>query len=218
MRCLCHKIILPQNHCMKIICVGRNYAAHIEELKNERPAEPVIFLKPDTALVRNNEPVYYPEFTQDLHYETEVVLRICKEGKYIQPSLASNYYDAVGLGIDFTARDLQSKLKEKGLPWEIAKAFNASAPVSSFIPKEELGDLNNLDFSMKLNGETRQKGNTGLMLFNFTDILVYASQFFTLKTGDLLFTGTPEGVGPVKIGDRLQGFIQDRPMFDFEIK
>lgn len=203
---------------MKIICIGRNYAAHIEELKNERPSEPVIFMKPDTALVRNNEPVYYPEFTQDLHFETEVVLRICKEGKYIQPQFADGYYDAVGLGIDFTARDLQSSLKEKGLPWEIAKAFNASAPVSQFIPKAELGNLSNLSFSLKVNDVERQKGNTQLMLYSYTDILVFASQFFTLKTGDLIFTGTPEGVGPVKIGDRLQGYLMDRPMFDFEIK
>ena len=203
---------------MKIFCVGRNYAAHVEELKNEKPAEPVIFMKPDTALVRNNDPVYYPEFTKDLHFETEVVLRICKEGKYIQPQFADSYYDAIGLGIDFTARDLQSKLKEKGLPWEIAKAFNASAPVSGFIPKTELGDLSSLSFGLKVNEVERQNGNTSLMLFTFTDILVYVSQFFTLKTGDLVFTGTPEGVGPVKIGDRLQGFLQDRPMFDFEIK
>lgn len=212
------KIILPQIHTMKIICIGRNYAAHIEELKNERPSEPVIFMKPETALVRNNDPVYYPEFTQDLHFETEVVLRVCKEGKYIQPEFAQNYYDAVGLGIDFTARDLQSKLKEKGLSWEIAKAFNASAPISPFIPKAELGDLSALTFGLKVNGIDRQKGNTSLMLFTYTDILVYVSQFFTIKTGDLIFTGTPEGVGPVKIGDRLQGFLLDRPMFDFEIK
>ncbi|HRH33750.1 MAG TPA: fumarylacetoacetate hydrolase family protein [Catalimonadaceae bacterium] len=203
---------------MKIICVGRNYAAHIEELKNEKPTEPVIFLKPDTALVKHNEPVFHPEFTQDMHHEVEVVLRIGKEGKYIQPEFAEKYIDGIGLGIDFTARDLQSKLKAKGLPWEISKAFNQSAPVSAFIPKEEFGDLSKLTFHLDVNGETRQTGNCELMLFSFTEILVYVSQFFTLKTGDLIFTGTPEGVAKVKIGDRLQGYLQNRPMFDFEIR
>lgn len=203
---------------MKIICIGRNYAAHIEELKNEKTSEPVIFMKPDTALVKNNEPVYHPEFTQDMHHEVEVVLRIGKEGKYIQPEFADSYIDAVGLGIDFTARDLQSKLKAKGLPWEILKAFNQSAPVSNFIPKAELGDLTELTFHLDVNGETRQRGDCRLMLFSYRDILAYVSQFFTLKTGDLIFTGTPEGVAKVNPGDRLQGYLGDKIMLDFEIK
>lgn len=203
---------------MKIICVGRNYAAHIEELKNERPTEPVVFLKPDTALVKNNDPVYHPEFTHDMHHEVEVVLRIGKEGKYIQPEFAERYIDGVGLGIDFTARDLQSKLKAKGLPWEISKAFNQSAPISTFYPKDEFGDLSKLTFHLNVNGERRQTGDCRLMLFSFSDIITYVSQFFTLKTGDLIFTGTPEGVSKVNIGDRLQGFLENKPMFDFEIR
>lgn len=203
---------------MKIICIGRNYAAHIEELKNERPTEPVVFLKPDTALVKNNDPVYHPEFTQDMHHEVEVVLRIGKEGKYIQPEFAERYIDGVGLGIDFTARDLQSKLKAKGLPWEISKAFNQSAPVSAFYPKEDFGDLSKLTFYLDVNGERRQTGDCQMMVFSFSDIIVYVSQFFTLKTGDLIFTGTPEGVAKVSIGDRLQGFLENKPMFDFEIR
>jgi len=203
---------------MKIFCVGRNYVAHIQELKNEKPQEPVIFLKPETALVKNNAPVYYPEFTSDLHFETEIVLRICKEGKYIQPTLADQYYDAIGLGIDFTARDIQSRLKAKGLPWEISKAFNQSAPVSEFLPKSAFSDLSQLNFQLLVNQEIRQTGDSSLMLFSFEEILVYISQFFTLKTGDLIFTGTPEGVGPVKIGDQLTGMLEGNLMFDFEIR
>jgi 2-keto-4-pentenoate hydratase/2-oxohepta-3-ene-1,7-dioic acid hydratase in catechol pathway len=203
---------------MKIICIGRNYTAHIEELKNEKPDAPVIFLKPETALVKNNEPVYHPEFTQDLHHEVELVLRICKEGKYIQPGFAHTYFDAIGLGIDFTARDLQSKLKEKGLPWEISKAFNQSAPVSSFIPKEKFQDLSNINFQLYVNQKEKQNGNSSFMIFSFTEILCYASQFFTLKTGDLIFTGTPAGVSKVEIGDHLEGFLECEKMMDFFIK
>ena len=203
---------------MKIICVGRNYIAHIEELKNEKPDSPVIFLKPETALVKNNDPVYHPEFTQDLHHEVELVLRICKEGKYIQPQFSDNYFDAIGLGIDFTARDLQNKLKEKGLPWEISKAFNQSAPVSTFIPKENFKDLKNINFQLSVNQEERQKGNSSLMIFSFSEILCYASQFFTLKTGDLIFTGTPAGVQKVEIGDHLEGTLAGQKMIDFFIK
>jgi acylpyruvate hydrolase len=202
---------------MKIFCVGRNYVDHIKELANEKPDQPVIFMKPETALVKNNEPVYHPEFTKDLHFETEVVLKICKEGKYIQPNLAGNYYDAIGLGIDFTARDIQSNLKAKGLPWEISKAFNQSAPVSAFIPKSEFKDLNSLNFGLQVNGVQRQTGNTSLMLFSCTEILVFISTYFTVKPGDLIFTGTPAGVGKTEIGDRLQGFLEDRMMFDFSI-
>jgi len=203
---------------MKIICVGRNYTAHIEELKNEKPDSPVIFLKPETALVKNNDPIYHPEFTQDLHHEVELVLRICKEGKYIQPQFSDNYFDAIGLGIDFTARDLQTKLKEKGLPWEISKAFNQSAPVSTFIPKENFKDLANIDFQLSVNQIERQKGNSSLMIFSFSEILSYASQFFTLKIGDLIFTGTPSGVGKVEIGDHLEGELNGQKMLDFYIK
>lgn len=203
---------------MKIIAIGRNYAAHIEELKNERPSEPVIFTKPDTAVLKNNEPFYYPEYSQDIHHEVEILLKVKKEGKYIQEAFASDYYDEIGLGIDFTARDLQQKAKEKGLPWAIAKGFNGSAPISAFFPKDTFGDLHNLDFSLKVNGETRQEGNTSLMLFSFDYIIHYISQFFTLKTGDIIFTGTPSGVGPVQIGDHLEGFIKDQKLLDFEIK
>ena len=203
---------------MKIICVGRNYAAHIQELKNEKPDSPVIFLKPETALVKNNDPVFHPEFTNDLHHEVEIILRISKEGKYIQPELANNYYDSIGLGIDFTARDLQSKLKEKGLPWEISKPFNQSAPVSGFLPKENFGNLENIEFKLDVNQKERQQGNTGLMLFNFTEILCYASQFFTLKVGDIIFTGTPAGVQKVEIGDHLEGYLAGNKVLDFFIK
>lgn len=203
---------------MKIICVGRNYVAHIEELKNEKPEEPVVFLKPETALVRNNDPVFHPEFTQDMHHELEVVLRIGKEGKYIQPQFAESYIESIGLGIDFTARDLQSKLKAKGLPWEISKAFNQSAPVSHFISRSEFGSLSDLQFHLNVNGETRQKGQCKNMIFTFSDILAYVSQFFTLKTGDLIFTGTPEGVAKVAIGDRLEAWLGDKKMMDFLIK
>jgi len=202
---------------MKIFCVGRNYVDHIRELANEKPDQPVIFMKPETALVKNNEPVYHPEFTNDLHFETEVVLKVCKEGKYIQPKLANRYFDSIGLGIDFTARDIQSTLKAKGLPWEISKAFNQSAPVSGFIPVSGFPDPANLNFHLDVNGIRRQTGNTSLMLFSFTEILVFISTYFTIKPGDLIFTGTPAGVGKVEIGDRLQGLLEDRSMFDFSI-
>lgn len=204
---------------MKILAVGRNYVAHIQELNNEIPTEPVIFLKPDTALLRNNETFYLPSFSQDIHHEVELVLRICKEGKNIAPEFAHKYFDAIGLGIDFTARDLQAKAKEKGLPWEIAKAFNHSAPISThFIPVNEFIDLKNINFHLEINGEIRQKGNTSLVLFDFSQIIYHLSKYFTLKVGDLIFTGTPAGVGAVKIGDRLKGFIEDKEMFDFEVK
>ena len=203
---------------MKILAIGRNYAAHIEELKNEVPEEPVIFMKPDTAVLRNNEPFYYPEFSQDVHFEVELLLRICREGKNIDTKFARKYYDAIGLGIDFTARDLQAKLKAKGLPWTLAKGFNGSAPVSEFLPLDQFPDLQNINFSLQLNGEVRQKGNSSLMLHPFDEIIAYISRFITLKTGDIIFTGTPEGVGPVKIGDRLEGFIEDKKLLNFEIK
>ncbi len=203
---------------MKILCIGRNYAAHIQELKNEVPAEPVFFLKPDTALLRNNEAFYIPDFSKDMHHEVEVVLKISKRGKHISEKFATDYFNEIGIGIDFTARDLQSKLKEKGLPWEKAKAFDGSAPVSNFVSKTEFADLNNLDFSLKVNGIPVQKGNTSLMLHNFSKIISELSKYFTLNQGDLIFTGTPEGVAAVKAGDRLQAYIGDKKMLDFEVK
>lgn len=204
---------------MKIICIGRNYSEHAKELKNEIPDKPVVFLKPQTALLKDNKPFYYPEWTKDLHYETEVVLKVCKQGKYIDEKFAHKYFEEVTVGIDFTARDLQSQQKAKGLPWEIAKAFDNSAVIGSF---KKLSDVQPADagiaFSLQLNGTTVQQGNTADMMFSFSQIIAYASQFFTLQTGDLIFTGTPAGVGPVNIGDRLQGFIDTELLFDFEVK
>lgn len=203
---------------MKIFGIGRNYADHIKELDNERPDEPVIFLKPETALLKKNEPFYYPEFSKDIHHEIEIVLKICAVGKNINEKFAHKYYDEIALGIDFTARDLQQKAKEKGLPWAIAKGFNHSAPISQFIQKSEIADLNNLNFRLDIDGDTRQKGNTSMMLFSFDYAIAYLSRFFTLKKGDLIYTGTPSGVGPVHIGQRLTGYIEDKKMLDFEIK
>jgi 2-keto-4-pentenoate hydratase/2-oxohepta-3-ene-1,7-dioic acid hydratase in catechol pathway len=204
---------------MRIFAIGRNYAEHIKELNNERPDEPVIFTKPDTAVIRNNGPFYYPEFSKDVHHEVELVLRICKEGKSIQEKFASKYYDAIAVGIDFTARDLQQKAKEKGLPWDIAKGFNGSAPLSDkFILVSDFKDLKNINFSLSINGEVRQQGNTSLMLFDFDYIISYLSKFFTLRTGDLIFTGTPKGVGPVKVGDRLAAYIENEKLLEFDVK
>ena len=203
---------------MKIICIGRNYAAHIEELKNEKPGQPVVFLKPDTALIKGGAPFFYPDFSTNIHHEIELVLKISKEGKYIQPQFAHRYFEEIGLGIDFTARDLQDQCKAKGLPWEIAKAFNGSAPIGEFKLVAELGDLKNIDFHLEINGELKQKGNTSLMLFDFATIISYVSQFFTLKKGDLIYTGTPAGVGPVQIGDQLIGFIGNEKMLHVEVK
>lgn len=203
---------------MKILAVGRNYAAHIEELNNERPESPVVFFKPDTALLRNNEPFYYPEFSNDVHFEVEILLKICKPGKHIQEKYASSYYDEIGIGIDFTARDLQQHAKKKGLPWALAKGFNNSAPISGFYPIDHFGDIHNLNFGLEIDGIERQRGNTSLMLFSFDQIISYISRFFTLKKGDIVFTGTPEGVGPVSIGNRLSAFIEDQTLLDFEVK
>ena len=203
---------------MKILCIGRNYADHISELNNERPSEPVIFLKPDTAILKDNEPFYYPDFSNDIHHEVEIVLKINKVGKNIEAKFAHKYYDEIGVGIDFTARDVQSKLKEKGLPWEKAKAFNGSAPISGFVPKTRFADLQNLNFHLEVNGDVRQKGNTNLMLWNFDEIIAEISTYFTLKTGDLVFTGTPAGVAKVIIGDKLTAFIENEEMMSFEVK
>lgn len=203
---------------MKIICIGRNYAAHIEELKNETPGNPVVFLKPDTALLKNGAAFFYPDFSKNIHHEAELVLKISKEGKYIQKQFAHRYFEEIGLGIDFTARDLQDQCKAKGLPWEIAKGFNGSAPIGDFLPVTEFKDMKDIDFHLTINGETRQKGNTSMMLFDFGTIIEYVSQFFTLKKGDLIYTGTPAGVGPVQIGDHLEGYIGTQKMLDFEVK
>lgn len=202
---------------MKILCIGRNYVDHIEELGNERLEQPVIFQKPDTALLKDNEPFYYPDHSKEVHHEVEVLIKIKKEGKSIDVDFAKEYYDEVGLGIDFTARDTQQYLKSKGLPWELAKAFNGSAPISRFIPKSNL-DMKNLDFRLENNGEIVQRGNTSLMLWPIDEIISFVSKYFTLKTGDIIFSGTPKGVSAVNIGDRLKGFIGDQAMFDFEVK
>ena len=202
---------------MKIIAVGRNYALHAKELNNHPPSQPILFLKPDTAVLKNNQPFYHPIFSQNIQHEVEVVVKICKEGKYIAEKFAHKYFDEIGLGIDFTARDLQTTLKEQGLPWEIAKAFDNSAPVSNFIPLVNI-DLTNLNFKLIINGELKQQGNTADMLFTIPQIITFASQFFTLKKGDLIFTGTPAGVGKVNIGDNLIGFLNENKMLDFMIK
>lgn len=202
---------------MKILAVGRNYLEHIKELGNQTPDEPVIFLKPETAVLRNNEPFYYPDFSKDIHHELEIVLKISKPGKNIEEKFAHKYYEEIGLGIDFTARDLQSKLKAKGLPWDLAKGFNDSAPISEFLSKENY-DLQNLNFELEVNGELRQAGNTSLMIYSFDSLVSFVSRYFTLKTGDLIFTGTPEGVGPVQPGDRLKGSLEGRVLLDFEVK
>lgn len=203
---------------MKIICIGRNYVKHIEELNSERPDEPVIFLKPDSSILRKNRPFFIPDFSNDLHHEVELVLKIDKVGKSISRKFASRYYSSVGLGIDFTARDLQNKLKDKGLPWEKSKAFDFSAAISTdFIPLDEL-NANNIRFRLDINGETRQTGDSSHMIFPFDELIEHISKFFTLKTGDLIYTGTPAGVSTVKINDRLEGYIEDRKMFDFLIK
>lgn len=203
---------------MKIIAIGRNYTEHAKELHNPVPEQPVIFLKPDTALLKDNHDFYYPAFSENIHHEVEVILRICKEGRHIGAKFAHSYYDAVGLGIDFTARDIQQHHKEKSLPWELAKAFDGSAPVSTLYPKDTFGDLYKLAFRLEKNGATVQQGNTADLVFSFEDILVFVSQYITLRKGDLIFTGTPAGVGPVAIGDYLEGFIGDQRMFHFYVK
>ena len=203
---------------MKILCIGRNYAAHAKELKNEVPEAPVIFMKPESSILPPGHPFVYPEFSKDIHYECEIVLKISRVGKYISEENALSYIEGIGLGIDFTARDLQAQLKSKGLPWEISKGFNGSAVLSDFLPVSSFSDLQNLHFELKVNGEIRQKGHSADMLFSIPQMIAYTSQFFTLKTGDYFFTGTPEGVGPIAIGDKLEGFLEGRPMFSIRIK
>jgi len=203
---------------MKIICIGRNYAEHIKELNNETPEEPLIFMKPDSALVRNNDPFVYPAHSKDVHFEVEIVVKINQPGKFVAPEFADRYYDEIGLGVDFTARDVQAKLKAKGLPWELAKGFNGSAVISNFLPKTDFADVQNINFSLAQNGELKQSGNTSMMITSINAMICYVSQYFSLKIGDLLYTGTPAGVGPVAIGDCLEGYIEDRKMFRFFVK
>ena len=201
---------------MKIICIGRNYAEHAKEMKADLPTEPVFFMKPDTALLKEGD-FYIPDFTKDLHHEIELVLKVCKAGKHIEEQFAHKYYDEIGLGIDFTARDIQAKCKEKGLPWEKAKAFDNSAPIGSFVKKETL-DLGNINFELKVNGYTRQIGNSKDLIFSFDKVIAYVSQFVTLKVGDLIYTGTPEGVAGVKLGDKLEGLINHTLFLKLNIK
>jgi len=203
---------------MKIICVGRNYVDHIKELSNDRPTDPVIFIKPDTALLDSSQAFYYPSFSKDVHYELELVFRIGKVGKNIESKFAHKYIDGIGLGIDFTARDVQSRLKEKGLPWEKAKAFNGSAFVSAMRSIQETDFNSDIEFELQKNGDTVQQGNSNLMIWNISELIEDISQYFTLKTGDYIFTGTPAGVGPVAIGDVLSGYLQGIKLFDLAIK
>jgi 2-keto-4-pentenoate hydratase/2-oxohepta-3-ene-1,7-dioic acid hydratase in catechol pathway len=203
---------------MKIICIGRNYREHAKELNNPVPEKPVFFMKPDTALLQKNNPFFYPDFSNNVQYETEIVLKINRNGKHIEEKFAHKYFEEIGIGIDFTARDLQAEQKKKGLPWEIAKAFDGAAPVGKFVSKNQFPDINNLHFSLKINGELRQEGNTRDMMFSFDRIIAYVSQFISLKPGDLIFTGTPSGVGPTKINDHFEVFIEDEMLLEFNVK
>ena len=202
---------------MKIFCIGRNYVEHAKELNNAVPTKPLVFMKPPTALLLENKPFFYPDFTKNLHHEIEIVLRISKNGKAIQPEFANRYYDKIALGIDFTARDVQDDLKAKGQPWELAKAFDNSAVLSKFVDLKDF-DAANIAFSMTKNGETVQSGTTQDLIFSFDTLVAYLSNFFTLQQGDLIYTGTPAGVGPVKVGDTLEGFLEGKSMFTCEIK
>ncbi len=203
---------------MKIICIGRNYVKHIEELNNDRPDEPVVFLKPDSSILLKQHPFVIPEFTDDVHHEVELLVKINKVGKYIEPKFAFNYYDEIGLGIDFTARDLQAKLKEKGLPWEKAKSFDGSAVIGEFYPKSDSKSLEDLEFKLVKNGEIVQLGNTKHMIWKIDELISHVSQYFTLKKGDIIFTGTPEGVAAVKPNDILEGYLEDKKSFRIQVK
>lgn len=203
---------------MKIIAIGRNYAEHAKELNNPIPTVPVIFMKPDTAVLKGNKPFYHPDFSNDIHHEIELVLKISKEGKHIAQKFAAGYFEEIGIGIDFTARDIQQKHKEKGLPWELAKSFDNSAPISRFIPKSNFTDLYNLQLRLDLNGNTVQSGNTRDLLFSFEYIIEFVSKYITLKKGDLIFTGTPQGVGKVNIGDHLTAYLENEILLDFYIR
>ena len=203
---------------MKLICIGRNYTEHIKELENEKPTDPVVFLKPDTSILLKKMPFFIPEFSNDVHHEVEVLVKIKKVGKYIDKKFAHKYYDEIGLGIDFTARDLQAKLKAKGLPWEKAKAFDGAAVIGKWLPKTKFSDINNINFSLEKNGELVQEGNTELMLWKIDELIEYVSKYFTLKIGDIIFTGTPAGVGKVFANDELKGYIESEEMFSIKIK
>ncbi len=203
---------------MKIICIGRNYAEHIKELENEKPTDPVIFLKPDTSILLKKQPFFIPDFSNDVHHEVEVLVKINRIGKHIDRKFAHKYYDEIGLGIDFTARDLQNQLKEKGLPWEKAKAFDGAAVIGDWIPINEINNVNAIEFSLKKNDNIVQIGNSSLMLWKIDELLEYISKYFTLKIGDIIFTGTPAGVGKVEANDKLVGFIEDKKMFSITVK
>ncbi|HEY4618548.1 MAG TPA: fumarylacetoacetate hydrolase family protein [Flavobacterium sp.] len=203
---------------MKIICIGRNYVDHIEELQNERPAEPVVFMKPDSAILLKQHPFVIPEFSEDIHHEIEIIVKINKVGKYIEPKFAHKYYDEISVGIDFTARDLQAKLKAKGLPWEKAKAFDGSAVVGDFLPKEQFSSLENITFELTNNDKSVQIGDSSLMLWNIDELISHVSQYFTLKIGDIIFTGTPAGVAAVQPDDVLEGFLEGHKLFRIQVK
>jgi len=203
---------------MKIICIGRNYVDHAKELNNPVPKQPLVFMKPPSALLVNNKPLYYPEFTENLHYEAEIVLKICRNGRHVQQEFAHKYYEQIGFGIDFTARDVQSRLKTKGHPWEIAKGFDGSAPISEFVNLDRLINPEAIDFKLTKNGTTVQEGNTKDLIFSFDTIITYVSKFFKLQLGDMIYTGTPAGVGPVAIGDELEGFIEGKSFLTCAIK
>ena len=203
---------------MKIICIGRNYTDHIEELANERPTDPVVFLKPDTAILLKKQPFFIPEFSNDVHHEVEILVKINKIGKHIQKKFAHKYYDEISLGIDFTARDLQKQLKDKGLPWEKAKSFDGAAVIGSWLPKSQFKDVNNIKFSLKVNDRYTQNGNTSLMLWKIDDLIEYVSKYFTLKIGDIIFTGTPSGVAKVNPNDVLTGYIEETQLFSIKVK
>ena len=203
---------------MKIIAIGRNYAEHAKELNNPLPTEPIVFLMPSTSIIRRNKPFYYPDFSNDIHHEVELVLKISRAGKNVAEKFAGRYYDQIGIGIDFTARDLQRKAKEKGHPWEKAKAFDGSAPLGAFLEKSRFENLNDINFSLNINGEEVQRGNTRDMIFSFDNLVSYVSRFFSLQIGDLIYTGTPSGVGPVKIGDKLEAFIEGESLLRFSVR
>ncbi|GAA4244831.1 fumarylacetoacetate hydrolase family protein [Winogradskyella psychrotolerans] len=203
---------------MKLICIGRNYTDHIKELENEKPTDPVVFLKPDTAILLKKQPFFIPDFSDDVHYEVEVLVKINKVGKYIDKKFAHKYYDQIGLGIDFTARDLQAQLKAKGLPWEKAKAFDGAAVIGKWLPKTKFENIDNINFSLKQNDDTVQTGNTALMLWKIDELIEYVSKYFTLKIGDIIFTGTPAGVGKVFAEDQLKGYLENEEMFSIKIK
>jgi len=203
---------------MKLICIGRNYAGHIKELENERPEAPVIFIKPDTSILLKKQPFFIPDFSNDVHHEVEILVKIKKVGKHINQKFARKYYDEIGLGIDFTARDVQSKLKEKGLPWEIAKGFDGAAVVGTFFPKENFDEVDNIKFRLEKNDAVVQEGNTALMLWKIDELIAHVSKFFTLKIGDIIFTGTPSGVAKVSPNDVLTGYIEDKKSFSVKVK